>query len=171
MRNNHIGKFLNHFNMKKSLLIIIAFLFVNTIAFAQSGKLNRANRHFEKGNYDKAIVLYQKGFKKEKEEDRAKNNASKINAIHAAINTQNYDDAELWLGQVIHIEGTPTEYELYYAACLILNQKCDLGKWRLMQYQEKAGNDKRTAYLEGFMKNEGCLEEDSKFDWSKIMRE
>ncbi|MFK7950275.1 MAG: hypothetical protein AB8G11_21985 [Saprospiraceae bacterium] len=154
--------------MKKSLLITVTFLLFNTIAFTQPGKLNRANRHFEKGNYDKAIVLYEKAFEKEKREDRAKNNASKINGIHAAIKTENYDNAELWLGQVIHIQGTPVECRLYYATCLGLNGKCDLGKYALMKYQEKVGSDERIVPVEDFLK-QACWKKESKFDWSKII--
>lgn len=155
--------------MKKSLFITIAFLLIASMTFAQSGKLNRANRHFEKGNYEKAIVLYQKAFEKEKEKNKTQNNSSKLNAIHTAIKTENYDNAELWLGQVIHVAGTPNEYRLYYATCLILNQKCDLGKWALTKYQEEIGSDERITYLENVIKNGGCLEKEPLFDWSKII--
>lgn len=81
--------------MKKSLFITIALLLLASITFAQSGKLNRANRLFEKGNYEKAVVLYEKAFEKEKDKYNAQNNSSKMNAIHAAIKTENYDNAEL----------------------------------------------------------------------------
>ena len=156
--------------MKKSLLIIIAFVLFNPIVFSQSGKLNRANKHFEKGNYEKAFKLYQKAFEKEKDKDKARNYDSKINGIHAAIKVEDYIQAEYWLGYVLYAEGTPSEYWLYYAACLVSDSKCDLGLEAFNKYKMKNPNDQRIPYFEEVLKS--CnVKTPTVFDWNEIIIE
>lgn len=156
--------------MKKSILLTITFLLIAAATFAQSGKLKRANKHFEKGNYEKAFSLYEKAFEDEKEKDKKKNHSSKMNGILAAIKVESYREAEHWLGQVLFVEGTPSEYWLYYAACLASDSKCDLAKSAINNYKEKNPNDARITYFEEVFKS--CrIKTPVIFDWNKIILE
>lgn len=156
--------------MKKSILLIITCLLLVSSTFAQSGKLRRANRHFEKGNYEKAFLLYEKAFEDEKEKDKKKNYSSKMNGILAAIKVGSYGEAEYWLGQVLFVEGTPSEYWLYYAACLASQSKCDLAISAINKYKVKSPNDSRLPYFETALKS--CtLKTPAVLDWNKIILE
>lgn len=148
--------------MKKSLFITVAFLLVNTVAFSQSGKLNRANRHFEKGNYDKAIVLYNKVVKKNMIEEAV------VNLAWSYIKVENPQEAEYWFGRASIIKDTSIDYQLYYAAILGINYKCDLGHTPLKKSKEINPSDKRIEYVEEFLE-QGCRKKESQFDWSNIM--
>jgi tetratricopeptide (TPR) repeat protein len=162
--------------MKKSILLTITFLLIAATTFAQSGKMKRANRHFEKGNYKKAFRLYDKVLNIED------NDEAKIKGAYACLKTKNYKDAEYWFYLTIRIESTPSEYLLYYVACLINNRygysgilicnpdKSYIAKSWLEAYKKISPNDTRIVHLEQIL--ESCHADIFLIvDWNKIILE
>lgn len=66
---------------------------------------------------------------------------------------------------MIYVAGTLSDYKLYYAACLGLNGKCDLGSDALNKFEKDYPNDARIIYLKPLFKP--C--DFTNFDWRKIM--
>jgi tetratricopeptide (TPR) repeat protein len=110
--------------MKTLIITIFTLLTICSIqsqVLAQSSKMEYANRAFEKHYYETAIQLYSKILTKNK-----KNKTAQINIATCYRKTNNWHDAELWYGKLVHNYRKPkAEFVLHYAMAMQINGKCE----------------------------------------------
>ncbi|MFT5834734.1 MAG: hypothetical protein ACI97N_002374 [Cognaticolwellia sp.] len=97
------------------------------------------------------------------------NHEVKVKIAFTYSKNENYGEAEFWLGQVVHTESTPSEYWLYFFACLAQNQKCDLGLGYLCEFEKQNPNNKRLECLKQFLNSQNYGF--TNFGWDKIIIE
>ena len=101
-----------------TLLIIIS---IQGISFSQGSKMEYANRAYEKHYYETAIQLYSKILTKNQ-----KNKKAQINLATCYRKTNDWHEAELWYGKLVHNYRKPkAEFVLYYALAMQTNGKCE----------------------------------------------
>ena len=120
-------------------LILFTFFSNQSISFAQSSKMEYANRAFEKHYYETAIQLYSKILTKNK-----KNKTAQINIATCYRKTNNWRDAEVWYGKLVHNYRKPkAEFVLHYAMILQINDKCEEALEWFDRYIELKPDDPR----------------------------
>jgi Tfp pilus assembly protein PilF len=131
--------------MNLKIILISLFLLITMTAFAQKARLERANKYFQEGNYEKSAkqcekILY-------KIDDVNTKELLSISYLHLG----NFDDAEFWLSRLVHNPEMDADYKLFYAACLCYNKRCEFGKNWLEAYEKEAYGDKRIPLLKFYL--------------------
>ncbi len=121
-----------------SLLLLACFAFDAT---AQKNKLQRANKDFDKYNYQSAIPLYLEIL------DKADVAEAKIKLAESYRRVNNWTEAEYWYGQIVHLPDAKPIYSLYYGKALQANGKCDLAKEWFEEYARLEPDDLRGRLL------------------------
>ena len=128
--------------MKTLIITIFTLLTIFSIqnqSLAQSSKMEYANRAYEKHYYETAIELYSKILAKNK-----KNKTAQINIATCYRKTNNWRDAELWYGQLVHNYRKPkAEFVFYYAMAMQINEKCEEALEWFDKYIELKPDDPR----------------------------
>lgn len=121
-----------------SLLLLVCLAFSAT---AQKAKLQRANKEFDKFNYQTAIPLYLEIL------DKVDVAEAKIKLAEAYRRVNNWTEAEFWYGQIVHLPDAKPVYMLYYGKSLQANGKCDLAKQWFEEYHRLEPHDLRGKLL------------------------
>ncbi len=128
--------------MKALIITIFTLLTIFSIqnqALAQSSKMEYANRAYEKHYYETAIQLYSKILAKNK-----KNKTAQINIATCYRKTNNWRDAELRYGRLVHNYRKPkAEFVFYYAISMQINGKCEEALDWFDKYTELKPDDPR----------------------------
>ncbi|MGB3947538.1 MAG: carboxypeptidase regulatory-like domain-containing protein [Bacteroidia bacterium] len=119
----------------KKVVIVFFLLLVNSlVAYAQ---LDKANKHFENGEYNKAIEIYKNILKKEENLEALENIANAYRLI------RNFNEAEGYFDQLIKKGSTTPVNNFYYGIVLKANGKTDEAKQQFKEYAKIAPNDKK----------------------------
>lgn len=143
----------------KHLPIIILSLVFTFNAYAQE---NRGARHFQKGNYEKAIKHYERAFKALKGDEwndrKKKSKHTKqlnrldvqhtLNLANAYRLTNNWKEAEYWYSQIVYKE-IDCKCICYYAKALYLNRKTDIGK----EWADACDDPKMAKWFDDYLKD------------------
>ncbi len=130
--------------MKTIKLITIVFLLICSFSFGQSGKLKRANMHYNSFSFVKAIELYEK---------LIDTNFNKSYAMRKLGNSYMYlrnpkEAVEIYK-HVVQQENVPEEYYYFYAQALRGNGNYDESKIWIDKYKQEASKDSRvTEFLD-----------------------
>lgn len=121
--------------MKKNIFIFFFLILTSLVSYAQ---LDKANKHFENGEYNKAIDAYASVLNK---------NPTNIEAIEKIANSYRliryYTKAEGYFENLIKKENTPSVNNLYYGLVLKANGKTDQAKQQFKEYAKISPNDKK----------------------------
>lgn len=143
--------------MKKLRSVIPVFLILLAISIQVKAQyvLKEADKQFELYNYDKAITLYTKAYKK-----KAKvYTAERLAACYKF--QRNYKQSESWYAIAAGMADSPAEDRLYYAQALQSNSKYNEAK---IQYNQYADQNKT---LNSALKNIWLQSCDSAILWMK----
>ncbi|NOR29235.1 MAG: OmpA family protein [Lutibacter sp.] len=126
--------------MKITKLITIVFLLICSYSFGQSGKLNRANRHYNSFSFVKAIEKYEK---------LIDTNFNKVYAMRKLGDSYMYlrkpNEAAKVYKHVVEQENVPKEYYYYYAQALRGTGDYETSKVWMNKYKNEASSDSRVA--------------------------
>jgi len=126
----------------KNIFITLLLLLVSTMFVqAQKSKLQRANKEYEKYNYEVAIPMYLEVL------DKIDAPEAKARLAEAYRRTNNWKEAEFWYGQIVNLPDAKTIYYLYYGMSLQANGKCDLAKEWFEEYARLEPDDVRGKLL------------------------
>jgi tetratricopeptide (TPR) repeat protein len=109
--------------------------------FAQKALLQKANRSYEKLDYQTAIELYLELL------DRRDNSEAKMKLADCYRRVGNINESEYWYGQVVRLPESKPIHKLYYGMALQSNGKCDLAKPWLEQYSKDVPEDIRGTMI------------------------
>ncbi len=110
--------------MRKELFLILIFLFIQSFTFAQSALEKSAGQEVEERNYTKAIQLYEKALKREKDKSSVASIYKKLGDCYDGINR--YNSAVFYYNKYLELDGSPGEGFLINYYTLVL--KCGLIK-------------------------------------------
>jgi len=126
--------------MKITKLITIVFLLICSFSFGQSGKLNRANRHYNSFSFVKAIEKYEK---------LIDTNFNKVYAMRKLGDSYMYlrkpNEAAKVYKHVVEQENVPKEYYYFYAQALRGTGDYEASKVWMNKYKNEASSDSRVA--------------------------
>ncbi len=128
-------------NTKNIFSTLILVLCCSFFVQAQKSKLQRANKEFEKFNYNVAIPLYLEVLDKMDAPD------AKAKLAESYRRTDNWAEAEYWYGQIVNLPDAKTNYYLHYGMALQANGKCDLAREWFEEYSRLEPDDHRGAML------------------------
>lgn len=122
--------------MKKNIFIFFFLILSSLVSYAQ---LDKANKHFENGEYNKAIEVYKNILKKGENLEALENIANSYRLI------RDYAQAEGYFEQLIKKENTVSVNNLYYGLVLKANGKTDEAKQQFKEYAKISPNDKKVG--------------------------
>ncbi len=128
-------------NAKNILITLLLLLTCSVYLQAQKSKLQRANKEYERYNYEVAIPMYLEVL------DKTDAPEAKARLAESYRRTNNWKEAEFWYGQIVNLPDAKTIYYLYYGMSLQANGKCDLAKEWFEEYSRLEPDDHRGALL------------------------
>jgi outer membrane protein OmpA-like peptidoglycan-associated protein/tetratricopeptide (TPR) repeat protein len=127
--------------LKRSLLSVLVVTILSSGLFAQSSKLNKAQKYMDDLNYIGAIELLNQVL------DNSDNSEAKMLIAEAYRKISDSENAEFWYGQIVRLsEATSNDY-LYYGQSLQRNGKCDMAQEWYSKFLEARPDDIRGQYL------------------------
>jgi outer membrane protein OmpA-like peptidoglycan-associated protein len=133
-------------NILSTLTLVLCSI---TFMQAQSQKLQRANKEFDRYNYEVAIPLYLQVL------DKNDDPVAKSRLAESYRRTNNWKDAEYWYGQVVNLPDAKSTYFLYYGMALQANGKCDLAKEWFEEYTKLEPDSHR-----GILLSKACTQDE-----------
>lgn len=136
----------NDNTMKQKVIILVLINLISLNISAQRGeeikvKLDEANIAFNNKDFKEAILLYLEIL------DRTNIEEAKINLAESYRKIENWNEAEYWYGQIVHLPEAKSIYTLYYGKALQANGKCDLAIEWFLKYSRLEPNDWRGQLL------------------------
>ena len=122
-------------------IFTITFLLLTITLSAQKAKMAKANEAFEKENYETCIPIYLEIL------DKKDISQAKINLAESYRKIDNWNEAEYWYGQIVHLPEAKPIYSLYYGMALQANEKCDLAIEYFAEYSRLVPDDWRGQLL------------------------
>ena len=126
--------------MKAIKSLIIVFLLIGSTSFGQSGKLKRADRHYNSFSFVKAIEKYER---------LIDTNFNKVYAMRKLGDSYMYlrkpNEAAKVYKYVVEQENVPKEYYYFYAQALRGTGDYEASKVWMNKYKNEASSDSRVA--------------------------
>lgn len=127
--------------LKRYLLSVLMVTILSGGLFAQSSKLNKAQKYMDDLNYKGAIELLNQVL------DNSDNSEAKILIAEAYRKISDSENAEFWYGQVVRTPEAQTDHLLFYGQALQRNGKCDMAQEWYSKFIAAKPDDIRGQYL------------------------
>jgi tetratricopeptide (TPR) repeat protein len=134
-------------SLLRSLLLLACFGMLS-IAHAQSGRLAKADRLFERYAFADAAPVYERVLSK-KDPSEAEWRQPSLRLAECYRLTNRFEEAAEWYGKVVGQRGVDPEYRFRYGQMLLSIGRCEEAQYWFRRFGEEQPKDSRGKRFEG----------------------